>query len=79
MVQWFILYKRTQKVRGSIPTEVLFPLVLGGKGKKSGENNGKKTLDQGSEVELTTILRSIYEPLFIEMCTGSIFEKPKTG
>ena len=31
--QWFILYKRTKEVRGSIPTEVVFPF-FSGKGKK---------------------------------------------
>ena len=28
-VQWLILYERTKQVRGSIPTEVVFPLFLG--------------------------------------------------
>ena len=48
MAQWFIIYKRTKEVRGSTPTEVVFPLFLGEK-KISGENQGKRTVDQRVE------------------------------
>ena len=35
--------------------QVVFPLFLGERGNISGENHGERTLDQGSEVECTTI------------------------
>ena len=38
MAQWFILYKGTKEVQGSIPTEVVFPL--------SREKKGSKEVDQ---------------------------------
>ena len=46
MTQWFILYNGTKEDRGSIPTQVVFPPFLGEKREVSGENHGKRTLDQ---------------------------------
>ena len=44
VTQWFILYNGTKEVRGSIPTQVVFPPFLGEKREVSGENHGKRTL-----------------------------------
>ena len=44
VTQWFILYNGTKEVRGSIPTQVVFPPFLGEKREVSGENHGKITL-----------------------------------